>query len=352
MMKELTIGEIEVHPGETRDIRLKISETYSGDEIAIPLRIIRANKQGPTLLVSAGIHGDELNGTGIVHHLMCRQSPGLISGSLVLVPVINVFGFEMNNRYLPDRRDLNRAFPGSDNGSLASRIAHIVMREIVQKCDYVIDCHTAAIQRTNYPNIRGDLTLPGVRKLAKTFGCELIVDGKGPVGSLRREACKVGCPTILLEAGEPWKIEPSVLKIGIRGVRNVLIELGMMDGKKTLAPCQTLVRKTTWVRATVGGILSFHIGPGDIVEKNQPIATNNSIMGEQQNTLISPIDGIVLGMATMPTVNPGEAVCHLAQPTRKLSEIRNDLAKLQSGNLYTKIRKDLATNITIIDNEV
>ena len=209
-MKELTIGEIRFLPGGSRNIRLKISETSTGNEITIPLRVIRAKRKGPILLVSAGIHGDELNGTGIVHHLMFREPLSLISGSLILVPVINAFAFETNDRYLPDRRDLNRFFPGSRDGSLASRIAHVVMREIVQKCDYAIDCHTAAIQRTNYPNIRADLTLPGVRGIAKAFGCELIVDGKGPTGSLRREACKVGCQTILLEAGEPWKIEPSV----------------------------------------------------------------------------------------------------------------------------------------------
>ena len=350
-MDDLVIGNVPVRPGETRDIRLKISESYTGGDVSIPLRIIRATQNGPNFLISGGIHGDELNGFGIVHHLMFREQLQLVSGSLILVPVINVFGFETNNRYLPDRRDLNRSFPGSINGSLASRIAHTVMHEVIQKCDYAIDCHTAAVQRTNYPNIRGDLDLSGVRRLSKAFGCELIIDGKGPVGSLRREACKVGCQTVLLEAGEPLKIEPAVVEFGIRGVRNALIDLGMISGTKVFPPFQTLVRKTTWVRAAAGGILSFHIGPGDIVEKHQPVATNYTIMGEKQNTLLSPIDGVILGMATLPTVKPGEPVYHVAQPARRLSAIRKELSKLRAGNLYSKIRKDLATNITVVSNE-
>src|SRR5690606_18399027 len=127
-----------------------------------------------------------------------------------------------------DRRDLNRSFPGSSRGSLASRLADVFFHEVVRKCNYGIDFHTAAVRRTNFPNVRADLSIPEVRRLAQSFGCELVVNGKGPVGSLRREACRIGCHTIILEAGEVWKIEPGVVEVGTRGVYNALLELGMM----------------------------------------------------------------------------------------------------------------------------
>ena len=338
-----------IKAGETRDVRVKISETYAGDTIAIPVRVIRARVKGPTVFVSAAVHGDELNGTGIVHELVHGEPLQLKRGTLLLVPVVNAFGFENHSRYLPDRRDLNRHFPGSETGSMASRVANIVMKEVVSHCDYGIDLHTAAEQRVNFPNVRGDLTSPGVREVAESFGCELVVDHAGPVGSLRREACRKGCATMILEAGEPNKVEPAVLELGVRGVRNVLIHLGMLGGKLWAPPYQTTVRKTTWVRAEVGGMLRFHISPGDIVDAGQPIASNYAILGEQQNVIEAPQSGIVLGMTTAPVVKPGEPVCHLAIPGRKLKGIRKALDKMGPTNLHQRVRSDLATNISVVD---
>src|SRR5690606_21004332 len=152
-----------------------------------------------------------------------------VAGTIMLVPVVNILGFDRKARYLPDRRDLNRSFPGSTTGSLAARFAHAVHEEILSRCDFGIDLHTGPVQRTNYPNVRGALAIPGVERIARAFGATIIVNGRGPVGSLRRAACDMGCPTIILEAGEVWKVEPTVVEIGVRGVRNVLIELGMLD---------------------------------------------------------------------------------------------------------------------------
>ena len=165
------------------------------------------------------------------------------------------------------------------------------MREIVSKCDFGIDLHTAASFRTNFPNVRGDMSALATKRLAEAFGCELIVDGKGPTGSLRREATRAGCPTVVLEAGEPNKIEPAILATGVRGIRNTLIELGMIGGRMYEPPYQSRVRKTTWVRAEVGGIIRFHVTLGELVEAGQPIAKNFSLLGEQQNSLVSPVDG-------------------------------------------------------------
>lgn len=339
-------GEV-VPPGETREVRLKISESYTGAPVEMPLRVTRAKKPGPTVFVSAAVHGNELNGTGIVHELMYERELPLIAGTLVLMPVVNVFGVEYQDRYMPDRRDLNRNFPGTKSGSLTRRVAYLLFNNVVKHCDFGIDLHSASEQRVNFPNIRGDLSYAGVRRIAQAFGCELIVNGKGPEGSLRREACKAGCPTVILEAGEPSKIEPRVLEIGYRGVRNVLVSLGMVAGEASQPAYQTRIDKTTWVRAKVGGILRFHVAPGSVVEKGQPIASNTSVFGREQSVLTAPLDGIVLGMTTLPTVKPGEPVCHLAVPGIGVAKVREALADRTRESLHHKIERDLATNLRV-----
>jgi predicted deacylase len=343
------IGGQTVDRGESRDIRLEISETYTGDKICSPLRVIRSKNEGPCLLITAAIHGDEINGTGIIHDFLFGEQIELQKGTLILAPVVNVFGFEAHERYLPDRRDLNRSFPGSSRGSLASRIAHVLMTELVAKCDYCIDLHTAAFQRTNYPNIRADLSNQQTKRLAMAFGCSLIIDGKGPVGSFRREATKHGCPTIILEAGEPWKIEPAVLQIGQSGIRNVLVDLGMLQGELRNPPFQALIRKTTWLRATVGGILKFHVTPGEFITEDQAIATNYGILGAEQNIVRSQFSGIVLSMVTMPAVKPGEPVCHLAVlPPRQLKRFERQYRSVKSG-FHRKAMEDLSTSLDVVD---
>jgi len=327
MPRPLAIGGVEIRPGEIRDVFLKISETYAGGDVSIPIRVIRAEADGPHLFVTAAIHGDELCGTGIIHELLYSDNLDITAGTLILIPVVNVFGFESHDRYLPDRRDLNRQFPGSPGGSLANRVAHTLMEQIVRQCDWGIDLHSASQPRTNHPNVRGKLSDARVRRLAEVFGCELVVEGAGPAGSLRREACKVGCATILLEAGEPLKVEQDMLEVGAQGIRNALIGLGMSPGEPVRPPFQVRVRKTTWVRAKVGGILRFHIRPGDLVEAGQPIATNYAIFGKDPSVLASPVDGIVLGITTIPLVKPGEPICHVAIPTRRLSTLRRAAAR-------------------------
>lgn len=337
-----------VAPGESRDIYLNISETYTGDKICMPLRVIRSGQPGPSIFVTAAIHGDEINGVGIIHDLLCGEQITLKKGTLILAPVVNVFGFEVHERYLPDRRDLNRCFPGSPTGSLASRIANTLMTELVEKCDYGIDLHTAAFQRTNYPNVRADLSNPQTRRLAKAFGCALIADGKGPVGSFRREATKHGCPTIILEAGEPWKVEPSVMQIGLQGIKNVLMDLGMLDGKIQKPPYQANIRKMAWLRATAGGILKFHISPGDFIVEDQPIATNYSILGAEQNVLNSPTSGIVLSTTTMPGVKPGEPICNIAVVSKRQLGLYQKQLKIGKDQLHQQVRLDLATNLDVV----
>lgn len=350
-VQRFIIGKHRIPAGERRDLRIVVSQRYNGDTITLPVHVIRAKKPGPKVFVTAAVHGDELNGMGVIHDLMFNEPIQLIRGTLVLVPAVNIFGLETNDRYMPDRRDLNRFFPGSENGSLTSRFAHTLFHDVLTRCDFGIDLHTAASYRTNYPNVRGDMRNANVRRIARAFGCELIINGKGPEGSLRREITKAGCPTIILEAGEPLKIEPGILQIGIRGVRNVLKSLDMMPGIMERPVYQTRVDRAIWVRAESGGILRFHVSPGDMVRANQPIATNVNVFGHEQHVLLSPVDGIVLGMTTLPTVKPGEPVCQIVIPNRSLHSVRKALGEAGDDTLYHRLRHELRTNITVTERE-
>lgn len=342
------LGGHKVPAGASADLLLPVSEAYTGDPINMPVRVMHSEKAGPVVFVTAAIHGDEINGTGIIHDFLFGEPIVLTRGTLVLVPVVNVFGFESNERYLPDRRDLNRSFPGTRTGSLASRLAFTLMHEIAEKADYGIDLHSAATHRTNYPNVRADLSHPEIRGLAAAFGCALVLEGKGPVGSFRREATRMGCPTIILEAGEPLKIEPGVLQIGVQGIRNILIHLGMLDAEAVRPPFQAIIRKTTWLRATVGGILKFHVAPGDFVNEDQPVATNYSIFGKEQNTLVASANGIVLGMTTLPAVKPGEPVCHIAVTSARALNRYRRLLGAATGDVHQRVRRHLATNMDVV----
>ena len=344
-----TWGEVSVEPGDRGDVSIVVAESYSGLTIKIPAHVWRASRPGPSVFVTGAVHGDEINGTGAIRHIIQVKPFELVAGALVLVPVVNVQGFERHSRYLPDRRDLNRSFPGSSEGSLAARVARVVSDEIVARCDYGVDLHSAAVRRTNFPNVRADMGVRRVAEVARALGCGLIVDGKGPKGSLRRAATDDGCPTVVLEAGESLKVEPAIMEFSVRAIRNLLISLEMADGSPSVPAYQVVTRNTRWIRAEVGGFLSFHVAPGDVVEKGSPLATNTSLTGAEQNTLRAPRSGVVLGMTTLPAVAPGDAVCHLAVAKRdELRTLASKIRKLPSTSLESRLRSELASSIAVM----
>lgn len=345
--KGLLIGGQRVRRGETRDLLLPFSESYLGGNMAVPIRVIRARRPGPRVLLAGALHGDELNGMGIVHRLLYDEPPKLLRGTLLCIPVMNVYGFENHSRYLPDRRDLNRHFPGTANGSLTSRLAHIIMEKVVRQCDYVVDFHSAARGRTNYPNVRADMRNPEVRTLARAFGTELIIDAAGPKGSLRREAVRAGVTAIIFEAGEVLKVEPGILDLGMRGALNVLKNLGMVRGRPEPPLFQSVIEKTTWVRAEHGGFLAFHMRPGDFVYEGDVLATNHSIYGHESRPITAPADGVILSMTTMPAVRPGMPVYHIACRSRRtLARLRTKMGE-HGRSRYLRIQRDLATSVAI-----
>ncbi|TWU60822.1 Succinylglutamate desuccinylase / Aspartoacylase family protein [Rubripirellula tenax] len=333
-------------PGQSVNTEIEVTESYSGRNIAIPIQVRRGLRPGPTVFVSAALHGDELNGTGAIRTLIGDDSWTLDSGTLLMIPVLNLLGFERHSRYLPDRRDLNRCFPGSAGGSMASRLAKVIFDSVVARCDYGIDLHTAAVRRTNFPNVRANLDQDECLRLATAFGCGILLHGIGPKGSLRREATNLGCPTIVVEGGEVWKVESSVAECMTRGVLNVMKELGMMQGEPILPDSQVMIRETKWLRAERGGFMSMHCAPGDSVEKGQAIATNSSLLAEDQNRLEAPFSGIIIGMTTLPAVQPGEPVVHVGRLANTKS-VRRHAKQVAGDDVQRTAHEHLATNIQV-----
>lgn len=345
-------GDAIIEPGEQRAHHLTIAETSSGVGIRLPLYVCRGERDGPTVCVTAAVHGDEINGTGAIRQIVREQPFSVVAGTLVLVPVVNILGFERHSRYLPDRRDLNRSFPGSLQGSQAGRLARSFFDQVVSRCGYCIDLHTAAVRRTNFPNVRADMTNPDLASFARAFGAELIVSGKGPKGSLREAACAAGCLALILEAGEVWKVEPSVVEYAIRGIRNCLVFLGMVEGEPAEPPYRIEADSTKWVRAEHGGFLEFHVGPGDIVNTSDVIATNTSLLGDEIKTVSAPQGGVVLGMTTMPSVVPGDPICHIAYARRgTLRRAEKIVRALGNETLHERMRGDLASSVLVTDAE-
>ena len=336
-----------IAPGESRNVALAVGESYSGMTVEIPIHIRRAKKDGPVLLVTGALHGDEINGCGAVRQLIQDNSLQLRRGALVLIPVVNLLGFERHSRYLPDRRDLNRSFPGFACGSLAGRMAFTIFNEIVLRCDYGIDLHTAAVRRTNYPTVRGDLTNSKVRCLAEAFGAEIIMNSTGPKNSFRREACAAGCPTIIMEGGEVWKVEPGIVETAVRGIRNVLCELDMLAGEIESPAYQIVIEQSKWIRAERGGFLDFHIKPGDIVRKGRPITTGTTLLGEGQQTLYAPFNGVVMGMTILPSISPGEPICNLGKLPIQYSPEKLARLRAREDGLEQQVLDDLGTNVLV-----
>jgi len=344
-------GEL-VGPGEHASRSLIISESYSANDVAIPLQVWRGKRDGPVVAVTAAVHGDEINGTGVIRSIIRDRPFELAAGTLVLAPVVNILGYEHRTRYLPDRRDLNRSFPGSPTGSSAARMANAFFTSVVTRCDYCIDLHTAAVRRTNFPNVRADMSDGRLAAFARAFGAELIVDSPGPDGSLREAACADGCATLILEAGEVWKVERAVVEYAVRGITNCLKFLDMVEGEPDEPEYRVETDATKWVRASHGGLLEFHVAPGDIVEKDEAIATNTSLTGDELNTVLAPRDGIILGMTTIPSVAPGDPICHLAYPKRSvLRKVNIAVDGLHDQSLHERLREDLSTSLLITERD-
>ncbi len=310
-MKGKIIAGRRVAPGTVAQINLKVSETTTHHPASIPITVVRGAEEGPVLTLTGAVHGDEINGIAIVRRILDALEPETLRGTVVGVPVVNRFGFLSQTRYLPDRRDLNRFFPGDPDGPMASRIAHTLFERVIRRSDHLIDLHTAAAGQQNLCHVRGDGDNAVAKELMKAFGTPIMLHGAGPKGSLRRAASEAGIPSIIYEAGEPGRFEEHAVEIGAEGILRVMKHLEMIDKRVRRPDMQVLVRKTEWVRADHGGLLYMEVAPGDLVRANQRLATINDPFGQHVDGVFAPNGGVVLSTATTPLVNPGTAVVHI-----------------------------------------
>jgi predicted deacylase len=296
---------------------------------------MHGRRAGPRLFVSAAIHGDELNGVEIIRRLLRHSSLGRLRGTLIAVPVVNVHGLLHRSRYLPDRRDLNRSFPGSERGSLAGRIANLFMREIVANCTHGIDIHTGGVYRDNLPQLRANLDDPETRRLAEAFGTLVLINADLRDGSLREAAADYGIPMLLYEGGEALRFDAVAIRVGLRGVLNVMRVLGMLPQTKRRAPPATpvIARGSSWVRAPMSGILWSGITPGTRVAKGDVIGRIAAPLMDSEYVVKTPFDGIVIGRTHLPLVYEGEALFHVAR-FRRVAAAAGILEDFQENRDY------------------
>ncbi|MBN8542939.1 MAG: succinylglutamate desuccinylase/aspartoacylase family protein [Alphaproteobacteria bacterium] len=325
-MKQLHIGDFQFYPGERKQILLTAAKLYDFTDMKIPVAVVRGNEDGPTLFISAAIHGDEINGVDIVRRLLRHKALKQLRGTLITIPIVNVFGFNDKSRYLPDRRDLNRSFPGEEHGSLASQIAYIFRTEIVEKCTHGIDLHTGAIHRRNLPQIRADLTNPQNLILAKAFGTPVMLNASPRDGSLREMVREKQIPMLLYEAGTALRFDAKAAKTGVEGILNVMRTIGMLPEAPLSQPQEVFIAKSShWVRAPISGIFLARKKLGEHVKRGDVLGIITNPFGDHEHLITSPYEGIIIGNSLLPLANEGDALFHIAVFEQDASEVHEEL---------------------------
>ena len=307
------LGE-QVAAGQRAMLQMDIGKLYTNTPLSIGVEVIHGKQDGPVLLVTAAIHGDELNGIEVCRRLAKLPALDKLHGTLILVPIVNAFGFIQQIRYLPDRRDLNRCFPGSEKGSLGSRIAFLIRTQLLEKCTHVVDLHTGAIHRSNLPQIRANLENEANVEMAQAFGAPVVMHSSNVDGSFRDAADKLGKPFILYEAGQALRFDEASINGGVKGVLGVMSHLGMLKRKGNRKFIEPIVaRSSQWVRASHDGMMVANTELGERVVKDDLLALLVDPYGEMELEVRSPVNGIVIGRNNIPVVNEGEALFHVAK---------------------------------------
>ncbi|NES70002.1 MAG: succinylglutamate desuccinylase/aspartoacylase family protein [Okeania sp. SIO2D1] len=309
----IEIGGLIIPPAQRQRIEIPVARLPTQTLITLPVTVINGSHTGPILWLSAAIHGDEINGVEIIRQVLQKISPSLLRGTIIAVPIVNIFGFIEQSRYLPDRRDLNRSFPGSKRGSLGSRLAHLFMAEIVSKSTHGIDLHTASDHRKNLPQIRANLHDSRTYECAKAFAAPVTIHSQTRDGSLREAATKRGIPVLLYEAGEALRFDENAIKVGVEGIMQVMGALNMYQQETYIDPQPTVqTYETKWVRASCSGILRLSVKLGQKVTKKQVLGIISDAFGEKNTTVNASCAGIVIGSLQNPLVNQGDAIVHIA----------------------------------------
>lgn len=310
------IGGISIPPGSRQVVELELPKLSSQNSLSIPVHVIHGRQEGPTLFLSAAIHGDELNGVEIIRRVLSKKILAKLKGTLVAVPVVNAYGLIQESRYLPDRRDLNRSFPGSETGSLASRLARLFMDEIVNQSTIGIDLHTGSNHRTNLPQIRANLDDPETERLARCFGVPVLLNASLRDGSLRASACDQGVPILLYEAGEALRFNDVPIRAGLAGIFNVMRAIHMLQPtRRTNArePEPYVARSSRWTRVPESGMLTTVIRLGAKVNQGELLGYIDDPSGGRRHPILAKEEGVVIGRLELPIVHEGDAVYHIAR---------------------------------------
>ncbi|MDE0046205.1 MAG: succinylglutamate desuccinylase/aspartoacylase family protein [bacterium] len=321
-----------VRRGERLQFELPMAQLFTQTPLDMAVEVIHGRWQGPVLLVCAGIHGDELNGIEVIRRLRLLTALDRLRGTLVLVPVVNLFGFLNQSRYLPDRRDLNRGFPGMKRGSIAARMANLFFGQVVSRCTHVIDLHTAAVNRDNLPQVRAALDQPGVEEMARGFAIPVIVNSGLIAHSLRAEAGKIGIPIITYEAGEALRLDEKCIVAGVRGVVNVMRTLGMLPARRSRATRAEpyVANATSWFRAPADGLFRPLVKLGAQVKEGDALGVVSAPFSSEDTVLAAPFESIVICANRLPLVNEGDALFHLAR-FRDVADVEGEIASHESG---------------------
>jgi len=315
MPEPLIINGQRLAPGSRVTLDLSLPQLYTHTPMNMPVHVVRGRRDGARLFVSAAIHGDELNGIEIIRRLLRRRSLARMHGTLIAIPMVNVYGVIQHSRYLPDRRDLNRSFPGSERGSLAARVADLFMNEIVAKCSHGIDLHTGSGHRANLAQIRANLDDEETRRLACAFGVPVLLNAQIRDGSLRAAAAERGIPMLLYESGEALRFDELSIRAGVQGIINVMRALGMLGrSRRSRPPVEPYIaRSSVWVRAPDSGIFRTTVALGALVQRDALLGVIADPFGDTETRVTSPYRGLVVGRSHLPLVHQGEAVFHIAR---------------------------------------
>jgi predicted deacylase len=311
-MTPFAVAGAVAEPGTRSELELTPARLPSGGWLSMPLIVLHGVEEGPTMWVSAALHGDEVGGVEIIHRVLATLDPKQMKGTLLACPVVNVPGFASGDRYFPYRSDLNRSFPGSTRGSLTSRFAHELMTEVVTRCDVGIDLHTGSDHRSNCPQIRADLDDPETCELAQIFGAPLALHSRVRDGSLREAAVRKGAKVLLFEGGQAWRFEEHPISVGSAGVLNVMAHLEMIKDRPSSTAEVRMLRSSRWSRAPRSGVCRVLVDLGEQVSAGHPIAVVADAYGSTERTVRAPTASIVIARLEQPVVHRGDAIVHLA----------------------------------------
>lgn len=321
LIRSFNLLGADIQPGTRERVYWNASQTYAGGEMRTPVDVVHGDRKGPVLCLTAAVHGDELNGVEVVRRVMKLLSPTPLAGTVVGVPVVNLFGFSRNSRYLPDRRDLNRFFPGSPTGSIASRIAYSFFDQVARHCDVLVDMHTGSFDRINLPQVRADLRIPHVLEFTRGFGATPVLHSAGSRGMLRVAATQAGIPAVTFEVGGPGELEPREIEAGVQALLTLVHKLGMVrDSPEWLEP-QAIFYESRWVRANRGGMLISDVALGERVQRGQRIGLIVDPLENSETDIVASVSGRVIGMALNQVVLPGYAIFHLGEETSETGAV-------------------------------